>query len=98
MRKSYSVVGLVLTLALVLVGAVGAQSASSVPGGGWWSGEMIQNVSSSSATLIVTAYDAGSSSTYDATDTLAPNEARNFIPSDFATMPGWLQWVGGCEC
>ena len=87
MRKSYSVVGLVLTFALVLVGAVGAQSASSVPGGGWWSGEMIQNVSTSNATLMVTAYDAASTATYLATDTLAPNEARNFIPSDFSSMP-----------
>jgi len=87
MKNSYSAIGLALLLALVVVGAVGAQSAASVPGGGWWSGEMIQNVGPANAALVVTAYDASSSATYEVSDTLTPSEARNFIPSDFVGMP-----------
>jgi hypothetical protein len=91
MKKRYSAVSLVLLLTLVVVGVVGAQSASSVPGGGWWSGEMIQNISDATASIVVTAYDANGTNTYEVSDSLSSGEAKNFIPSDFTGMPSGFE-------
>jgi hypothetical protein len=91
MKRVFSVVSSIVLLTMIVVGTVGAQSAASIPGGGWWSGEMIQNVSSQTAEVNVTAYDASGTATYEVSSTLAPSEAKNFIPSDFAGMPSGFQ-------
>jgi hypothetical protein len=81
-RKVSLIAGMVMVVVLLLTNIASAQ----LPGGGWWSGEQIQNVGDSEATVVVTAYDKNSTATYDATDTLAVGASRTFVPTDFAGM------------
>jgi hypothetical protein len=84
MNKWIKVVSVMLVLVLGAA-SVAYAAESSIPGGGWWSGEMIQNVGTGDATVIVSAYGTGG--TYTAQATLAQNAAKNFTPSDFTGMP-----------
>ena len=90
MKKIVRVTGIALIVAIAVVSVVNAE-VGSIPGGGWWSGEMIQNIGTSDATVVLTAYDAASSSTYEASATIAPNAAKNFIPPDIPGMPEGFQ-------
>jgi len=81
-RKVSLIAGMVMVVVLLLANVASAQ----LPGGGWWSGEQIQNVGDSEATIVVTAYDKDSTATYDATDTVAVGASRTFLPTDFAGM------------
>ena len=82
--KKYAV--LFVILALVVVGTVFAQTG--VPGSGWWSGEQVQNVSSTQATVVIEAFDSKSSNTYVESKLVNPGAAYTFTPfSDFAGMP-----------
>ncbi len=91
MKKLVRMIGAVAVVAIVAVGMANAQGVSSIPGSGWWSGEMIQNVGTVDAHVLVTAYDAASSATYTAEATIPPNGAQNFIPSDLPGMPDGFQ-------
>jgi hypothetical protein len=73
-----------MVAALLLASVVYADVAD-VPGGGWWSGEMVQNVSTETANIVVTAY--GDGATYSADSSLAPGAAENFTPGSFTGMP-----------
>lgn len=78
---------LVAVIGLVVVSLVSAQA---LPGSGWWSGEQIQNVGSTDATINITAYDATNS--YSDSTTIAPGEAYTFTPiNDFSDMPAGFQ-------
>jgi hypothetical protein len=79
----------ILVIALLLVAATSALAQSGLPGSGWWSGETIQNVGDSDATIQVTAYDDTSS--YSTSKVVAPGAFTNFTPNDFATMPSGFQ-------
>ncbi len=82
--KKYAI--LFIILALVVVGTVFAQTG--VPGSGWWSGEQVQNVSDTQATVVIEAFDSLSSNTYLESKFIAPGAAYTFTPfSDFAGMP-----------
>ncbi len=84
MKAKKFVVFVVFVLALLVATAALAQS--TLPGSGWWSGEQVQNVGSSTASVSITAYDSsGNYST--STQALAPGSAFTFIPSDFSGMP-----------
>jgi len=87
--KMSSIVGVVGILALLLVSAVAAQS--NLPGGGWWSGEQVQNVGTGDATILVTAYDKNSQTTYQTQAVVAAGAAKTFVPSDFSGMPSGFQ-------
>jgi len=80
-----------LVLAAVLVSATVAFAQGALPGSGWWSGEQIQNVGSSDANVTVTAYDKSSSTTYNATTTIASGAAFTFTPNNFTGMPDGFQ-------
>ncbi|MBN1668642.1 MAG: hypothetical protein JW862_16230 [Anaerolineales bacterium] len=84
-------VAFLLTLALLLTLASSAVAQSGLPGSGWWSGETIQNVGTSDATIQVTAYDMNSTATYTASQLVGPGEFYNFIPNSFAGMPSGFQ-------
>lgn len=76
----------VLIFALVLtVGAVVAQTG--LPGSGWWSGEMIQNVGTSDTEISIIAYDKNSTATFSDSVIRSPGESYNFVPGDFTGMP-----------
>ncbi len=80
-----------IVASLLVAGVAAGQGALSVPGSGWWSGEQVQNVGTSSATIQVTAYDAASTATFSANTTLAVGGSKTFVPSDFASMPSGFQ-------
>lgn len=85
---------IVVLLSVFLVAAifvVGVIAQGSLPGGGWWSGEQIQNVGNGPATINVTAYDSSSGATYAANSTLDAAKAITFVPSSFASMPDGFQ-------
>jgi hypothetical protein len=89
MKKLHGLLFIVSMLSVLVVSAVQAETGS-VPGGGWWSGEMVQNVGTGDATVVVTAYGAGSE--YATSHViLAPFAATNFLPSDFALMSDGFQ-------
>lgn len=84
--KKFGWVPIVVALSLLVTGLASAQG--SLPGGGWWSGEQVQNVGLSAASINITAYDSNSSATYQETKSVDPGKAYTFTPFfDFATMP-----------
>ena len=81
MKKLLRLLFVVSMLSVLVVTAVQAETGS-VPGGGWWSGEMVQNVGTGDATVVVTAYGSGSQY-FTQQEILPPFEAINFLPNDF---------------
>lgn len=89
MKKLLRLLFIVSIMSILIVTTVQAETGS-VPGGGWWSGEQVQNVGSGNATVVVTAYGGGGQ--YATTNVLlAPNEAKTFAPADFAGMVDGFQ-------
>ena len=85
------VASLVLTMIIVMAVASVAFASGNIPGTGWWSGEQIQNVGTGTGTVTITAYDAESPATYDASKDIAAGASATFIPSDFVGMPAGFQ-------
>jgi hypothetical protein len=81
----------ILFLLLVIIAAfsvASAQEGAGLPGGGWWSGEQVQNVGGATATISITAYAADSDVTYTDSKDVAAGAAYTFTPiNDFPTMP-----------
>lgn len=73
----------IFMISMLITGVVVAQSG--IPGSGWWTGEQVQNVGSSTANLVVTAYDKNSASTYSYSITSTAGSSINIGP---ATIPG----------
>lgn len=82
MKKLIRVIGVVLVVSMTIVSVV---SANGVPGSGWWSGEMVQNVGDETAHVVVTAYGDGEEHATVSTD-IEPDGANNFTPNDFSGM------------
>ena len=89
MNKKIASISIALVVIMLLVSVVSAQS--NLPGSGWWSGEQVQNVGTSDATVIVEAYDKASANTYTAQQTIAPGAAYTFVPDSFSGMPDGFQ-------
>jgi len=90
MQKKFLVVSVIVLIALMTSTVATAQG--NIPGTGWWSGEQVQNVSSSDATVAVTAYDKNSTNTYTTGNQTVPaGGAVTFIPSSFDGMPDGFQ-------
>jgi len=83
MKKVSMIVLLVALMALPTV------ALAELPGGGWWSGEQVQNVGSDVAHVLVTSYDAASAATYSATYDIPLGGAYTFLPSDFGQPDGF---------
>jgi len=82
----------ILVIALMMVfSASSAVAQTGIPGSGWWSGEQVQNVGSTLATVTVTAYDSTTAATYTAAQGIAAGAAFTFSPSHFAGMPAGFQ-------
>jgi hypothetical protein len=79
-----------IVLITVMIVPVLAETAA-LPGSGWYSGETIQNVSSTTATINITAYDSSSSATYNIPDTIAPGASKVYLPNAFPGMPSGFQ-------
>lgn len=74
---------------LAVVVFVTAAIAAAPPGSGWWSAEVVQNITASSAELVVTAYEpAAGGDTYQTNFfTVGANASKVFMPGDFTGMP-----------
>ena len=82
--KKFAVLFVIATL--VVAGSALAQTG--VPGGGWWSGEQVQNISDQEATVSIEAFDSQSNDTFLETKIIGPGAAYTFTPiNDFADMP-----------
>jgi hypothetical protein len=80
-------VGVLLLLVALLV--LPTAALADLPGGGWWSGEQIQNVGDDVAHVVVTSYDASSSATYTANYDIPVGGAHTFLPSEFGHPAGF---------
>lgn len=78
-----------MMLLLVALVALPAATLADLPGGGWWSGEQVQNVGNDVAHVLVTSYDASSSATYTASYDIPVGGAWTFLPSDFGHPDGF---------
>jgi hypothetical protein len=78
-----------MLLLLVVLVAFPAVTMAEIPGGGWWSGEQIQNVGNDIAHVLVTSYDASSAVTYTASYDIAVGGSKNFLPDDFGHPDGF---------
>lgn len=87
MKKALALVALLT----IVVTSVVMAAPQDLPGGGWWSGEQVQNVGGETAAVNVTAYDAASTATYTADSDLAAGASTTFLPSDFAGMEDGFQ-------
>lgn len=88
--KKFGMVSVLVIIMLLLVSVVSAQSG--VPGSGWWSGEQVQNVSDSTANVVITAYDSQSTAQYSESKSVAAGAAYTFTPIfDFASMPAGFE-------
>lgn len=83
-KRMFSMLGVVVILAVV-VGMASAQSG--IPGTGWWTGEQVQNVGTSTANIVVTAYDKNGSLTYTTSQTATVGSTIGLTPSNFPGMP-----------
>jgi hypothetical protein len=88
--KKFATISTLLIIAMLMTTIASAQGGLS--GSGWWSGEQVQNVGDSAATVMITAYDSASSATYSEERTLDPGQAYTFTPFfEFLTMPSGFQ-------
>jgi hypothetical protein len=62
-----------------------------LPGGGWWFGAQVQNVSSTPAAVTFTVYDYASGTTYQSTDSVTPGTYKLYQPTNFPGMPDNFQ-------
>jgi hypothetical protein len=82
--KKFAVLFVILALAI----ATGVFAQTGTPGGGWWSGEQVQNVGTGVASIVMEAFDSQSDNTYTESKTVNPGAAYTFTPfSDFLDMP-----------
>jgi hypothetical protein len=85
-RRTVVALGLVLSMALIMVGT----AAADLPGGGWWSGEQIQNVGTDTGTVQIVAYGSGTSYSGD-TRELDDGASTTYLPNDFSGMTDGFQ-------
>jgi hypothetical protein len=57
-----------------------------LPGGGWWFGAQVQNVSSTPAVVTFTVYDYASGITYQSSDSVTPGAYKLYQPTNFPGM------------
>ncbi len=85
MSKKVLLIITVLIAVLVSVSLVAAQS--QLPGSGWWSGQQIQNVGTSNASIVFQAYDSTGASFACGNKSVAPGASANFLTIDCSALP-----------
>jgi hypothetical protein len=84
--------GTLFTLLIVLsLASAALAETTALPGSGWWSGEQIQNVGSSTEDVFITAYDSLNTNTYETSSNLDPGESYSFLPWSFTGLPDNFQ-------
>lgn len=89
MSKKILLVIAVMIAVLVSVSLVAAQS--QLPGSGWWSGQQIQNIGTSNASVMFKAYDSSGASFDCGNKSVAPGASANYLTIDCNTLsPGFV--------
>lgn len=84
--KSWRIAALVVVVLALTVASVGA--AGGPPGGGFYSGQTIQNLGAGPASVVVTLYDStDASKTYTTNQTIAEGGAWTFFSGDVPGVP-----------
>jgi len=85
MKKSMTMLSIVALFAMLF--ATGASAQSNIPGGGWWSGQQVQNVGTDTANIDMVAYDIDPNvAAFTMSKSAAPGEAPTFLPSDMGDV------------
>ena len=93
MKKKFF--GVFVTLVCIVLVVSSVLAAGSPPGSGWWSGEVIQNVSGTAANVSIQAFDANGTLTYNTASVSVPSGGNKaFLPSDFASLPATFSGSG----
>jgi len=82
-NKLVSIVSVFALLAFFVSSAV---AQTGIPGSGWWTGEVIQNVGGTTANVVVTAYAKDGTVTYNATQTISSGASVTVLPNNFSGM------------
>lgn len=90
MKKFFSVAVLLFVATALVAG--NALAGTGIPGSGWWSGEIVQNVGTATTTIELMAYDQSATPvTYSASQSVAAGAQFNVSPSNFTGMPDGFQ-------
>ena len=90
--KKLRILALVAIVAMMVANMAAAQGISNLPGGGWWSGQQVQNVGDADATISIVAYDKDSTDMYDDEQTVASGAAFTFSPfAGLTNLPDGFQ-------
>jgi hypothetical protein len=89
MKKISITAGLFVVVLLAV--AISVSASGGPPGGGFYTGQTIQNVGTSSATVNVDVYDSASSAKYTTSFTVPVGGAKTFFSSDVPGIPTGFQ-------
>jgi len=89
-KRYYSSVILSLVAILAIVGSALAAT-DALPGSGWYTASIIQNVSGADTLVTMTAYDKNSTNTYEISSNVASGANIVFGPGNFTDLPSGFQ-------
>lgn len=89
MKKLVGVVSSVVCLSLIVT--IVALASGGPPGGGFYTGQTLQNVGSVAANVVVTAYDSATTNTYSKNYTVAAGSSISFLAGDITGVPSGFQ-------
>ena len=90
-----ALLSVLLASAILAVLATSVFGVASVPGSGWWTRIWVQNVGTTTANVLVSAYDANSTASYTASSsTLGVGATWTIDPVQFANMPAGFAGSG----
>ena len=90
MKKNGFVTALFVVAALVAV-TISVSASGGPPGGGFYSGQTLQNIGTSIANVNVDVYDSASSAKYTTSFTVSVGGAKTFFSSDVPGVPSGFQ-------
>lgn len=89
MKKVIGIVAVVLFMSLIVT--VVALASGGPAGGGFYTGQTLQNIGSAVANVVVTAYDSASSASYSRNFTIPVGSSITFFSGDITGVPSGFQ-------
>jgi hypothetical protein len=89
MKKAIGIAAVVLFMSLIVTAVVLASGGP--PGGGFYSGQTLQNIGTTTANVVVTAYDSASSAQYSRNYTIPVGSSITFFAGDITGVPTGFQ-------
>lgn len=81
----------VIASIFVLLAVVAASASGGPAGGGFWTGQVIQNVGTADANIQITAYDTASAASYTTAYTITANASKVFFSGDIPGLSSGFQ-------